>query len=406
MIILGLVFLFITIRQVGGFSFRIWQVMLVGAGAVLITGEISPLDALNAINPDVMVFLFGMFVVGEAVSASGYLARVADQICGVAETRDQLLLILIIIMAAASAVLMNDTVAIIGTPLVLSLACRYRIPPSAILLTLCFALTTGSVTSPIGNPQNLLIAMFWNPEDPFLAFASGLFVPTIISLGLVFLLMRKRCSQDDGQIFYLPELQVCLDRRLQMITGVSLMILIMLVIIRIIGAPFGELAQVPLGAIALISALPILLGSRERVDILRAVDWRTLIFFAAMFVLMQSVYNSGWFQSSVPFSQLTSIPMVLTVSILLSQVISNVPFVALFQPVIASSGISTGGMLALAAGSTLAGNLTILGAASNVIVVQQAERYGITVSFRDFLMVGLPLTFIQGAVYIFYLTYF
>ncbi|PKL59347.1 MAG: anion transporter, partial [Methanomicrobiales archaeon HGW-Methanomicrobiales-4] len=286
--------------------------MLAGAGAVLITGEITPHDALSAINPDVMIFLFGMFVVGEAVSASGFLVKVADQICRMADTRDHLLLILIGIMAAASAVLMNDTVAIIATPLVLSLACRYRIPPSAILLTLCFALTTGSVMSPIGNPQNLLIAMYWNPVDPFLAFASGLLIPTIISLGLVFLLMRGRCNREDGGIFCLPELTPCMDRRLQMVTGFSLVILVMLIIIRVVGASFGELAQFPLGIIALISALPILIGTRQRVDILRSIDWRTLVFFAAMFVLMQSAYNCGWFQSSVPFSQLTTIPMVLT----------------------------------------------------------------------------------------------
>jgi Na+/H+ antiporter NhaD/arsenite permease-like protein len=380
--------------------------MLAGAAAALITGEISPYDAINAINPDVMIFLFGMFVVGEAVSASGCLAWVSDQVCRVAYTRDHLILILIIIMAAASTVLMNDTVAIIGTPLVLSLACRYRVPPSAILLTLCFALTTGSVTSPIGNPQNLLIAMYWDPVDPFLAFASGLFIPTIISLGLVFLLMRGRCHNEDTQTFYPPDLPACQDGRLQMVTGFSLLILVILIFIRIIGAPFGDSALFPLGTIALISALLILIGTRQRFSLLRAVDWRTLIFFASMFVLIQSVYDCGWFQSLVPFSHLTTIPMVLTLSILLSQFISNVPFIALFQPVIASSSVSTGGILALAAGSTIAGNLTIIGAASNVIVVQQAEKYGITITFRDFLVVGLPLTFMQGVVYTLFLTFF
>jgi Na+/H+ antiporter NhaD/arsenite permease-like protein len=405
-IILVFVFLLIAIRQAGGYSFRIWQVMLGGACAVVLTGEISLSDAIHAVNIDVMIFLFGMFVVGEAVFASGYLAWTVDRVCRVAETKDHLLLILIIMMAAASAVFMNDTVAIIGTPLVLSLACRYRIPPSAILLTLCFALTTGSVTSPIGNPQNLLIAMYWDPAEPFLAFASGLFIPTVASLGLVYFCMRGRFLREDNQVFQFPDLSSHPDRQLQQVTGFSLFLFFTLIAIHIIGAPVGDLAQFPLGIIALVSSLPVLIGTRQRFEILLSVDWKTLIFFAAMFVLMQSVYNCGWFQNLVPFSRLTTIPMLLTLSIILSQFISNVPFVALFEPVIASSGISTGGMLALAAGSTIAGNLTILGAASNVIVLQQAEKFGISITFRDFFMIGLPLTFMQAMVYLLFLTVF
>jgi Na+/H+ antiporter NhaD/arsenite permease-like protein len=67
-VILAIVFVLIAIRQVGRFRLRIWQIMLAGAIAVLFTGQISPREALAAINVDVMVFLFGMFVLGEALS--------------------------------------------------------------------------------------------------------------------------------------------------------------------------------------------------------------------------------------------------------------------------------------------------------------------------------------------------
>ena len=373
--------------------------MLGGAAAVLISGDISVPEALSAINIDVMVFLFGMFVVGEAVYACGYLSRVSDQVCRIARTKDHLLLVFIAVMAISSAVLMNDTVAIIGTPLALSLASRYRIPPVPLLLTLCFALTTGSVPSPIGNPQNLLIATYWDPVDPFLTFVSGLLVPTLIGLCLVFIFMRGRCLKEETEAFPPVPLPAGSDPRLSRVTIFSLMVLAGLILIRIIGASFGEIGKFPLGFIALMAALPILVMARQRISLIRGVDWRTLIFFASMFVLMQAVYNSGWFQNSVPFQSITSVPLLLMLSIVLSQFISNVPFIALFQPVISASGLSPGGMLALAAGSTIAGNLTILGAASNVIVVQQAEKAGIHISFHDFMRVGLPLTILQGGVY-------
>jgi len=119
-----------------------------------------------------------------------------------------------------------------------------------------------------------------------------------------------------------------------------------------------------------------------------------------MFVLMESVWQTGFFQLFVNGSMVSSVPMILTTSVLISQFISNVPFVALFQPMIlAAGGVTTTQLMALAAGSTIAGNLTILGAASNVIIIQNAEKQGQTISFMEFAKVGIPLTILQIAVY-------
>jgi Na+/H+ antiporter NhaD/arsenite permease-like protein len=98
--------------------------------------------------------------------------------------------------------------------------------------------------------------------------------------------------------------------------------------------------------------------------------------------------------------------MILATSVVISQFVSNVPFVALFQPMILQVGGSTVQLMALAAGSTIAGNLTILGAASNVIIIQNAEKQGETLTFWEFAKVGLPLTVIQVAVYWAFLSLF
>jgi len=95
----------------------------------------------------------------------------------------------------------------------------------------------------------------------------------------------------------------------------------------------------------------------------------------------------------------------MTVSVVISQFISNVPFVALFQPLIIQQGMSVQEILALAAGSTIAGNLTVLGAASNVIVIQNAERQGVTLTFLEFLKLGLPLTVMNVIVYSVFLSF-
>ena len=156
---------------------------------------------------------------------------------------------------------------------------------------------------------------------------------------------------------------------------------------------------VPLPLIAVCAAVPVLLFGHDRVRLLKNIDWSTLVFFAAMFVLMESVWQTGFFQAFVDPGMVTSVPMILITSIVISQFISNVPFVALFQPMILQAGGTTVQLMALAAGSTIAGNLTILGAASNVIIIQNAEKRGETVTFFEFAKIGIPLTLLQFTVY-------
>jgi Na+/H+ antiporter NhaD/arsenite permease-like protein len=174
-----------------------------------------------------------------------------------------------------------------------------------------------------------------------------------------------------------------------------------LIAVKIVSVSFGFGSPFGLTEIALFSALPILLFSPRRIEVARKVDWRTLIFFASMFVLMESVWEAGLFQSALGGSRLeaTSVPVILATSALASQFISNVPFVALYLPLLAHLDASVEGMMALAAGSTIAGNLTIIGAASNVIIVQNGERRGTFITFSEFVKVGAPLTALNIMVY-------
>lgn len=398
-IALAAVLILIAIRQLGEFKLQIWQIMSLGALVVIITGEISPEDAVRAVNLDVMIFLGGMFVIGEAMHESGYLIHLFNRLFCRAKNLDQLLLLILFAMGFLSALLMNDTLAIIGTPFMLYLARTLKISPKLLLLTLAFAVTTGSALSPIGNPQNLLIAINGNLANPFLVFLWYLFLPTIANLLLAYLLLR---------LFYRNQfrncpLQICqeqiLDPRLARLSRISIVLLLVLISAKIAAVTLGSGEEFRLTYIAVLSALPIVLFSERRYDVLKRIDWKTLIFFASMFVLMDSVWRSGAFQAllagnSVSFA---SIPSILALSVLFSQVISNVPFVALFQPLLLNP--SARDLMALAAGSTIAGNLFILGAASNVIIIQNAEKSGETLTFLDFARVGVPLTLLNVLVY-------
>ncbi|TDA30361.1 MAG: anion transporter [Hadesarchaea archaeon] len=393
-LVLLAVFLLIALRQVLLPRRGIWQIMLAGALAVLLTGQISPRRALEAIDPDVMLFLFGMFVVGAALEESGYLSHLSSRLLR-ARSVDSLVLGLLFLMGFSSALLMNDTLAIIGTPLVLLLARRHGLPPKLLLLTLAFAVTTGSVLSPIGNPQNLLIAL--RLDRPFPLFFRYLFLPTLVNLLLAYLLLRLFYRRHFGRRLRRGPLEPIRDRELARLSRLSLGLALGLVGAKVTAAVLLPQLDFRLTYIALGSALPLLLFSRRRLRLLRLVDWPTLVFFASMFVLMESVWSTGFFQSLLERTSLNllSVPSILLVGVLLSQLLSNVPLVALYLPLLLHAGASSRELVTLAAGSTLAGNLTILGAASNVIIIQNAERRGETLTFFEFVRVGLPLTLAQ-----------
>lgn len=376
--------------------------MLGGAVAVLLLGQIAPAAALAAINIDVMVFLFGMFVVGEGLSRSGYLDWLSSRFFRHAKSSGQLLALVIFGFGVLAALLMNDTVAIIGTPLVLGLAAQLRLPKKMLLFALAFAITTGSVASPIGNPQNLLVAVNSGMTAPFVTFAFWLLLPTIASLAAAWLVLRlfyRGEFSPTSPVACEPEPVAVPDPALTRIVKCSLAILISLAIANIAGSLVTGAIVIPLPLIGLAAALPILIFSGERIAVLKAIDWCTLVFFAAMFVLMAAVWQTGFFQSLAGVAGVTSVPAILGTSVIISQFISNVPFVALFQPLILAAGGTTAQLMALAAGSTIAGNLTILGAASNVIIIQQAESRGETLTFWEFAKIGVPLTLIQVGIY-------
>ena len=405
-IILAIVFVLIAIRKIGTIKLQIWQVMLFGAIAVLITGQITPVDALKSINLDVILFLFGMFIIGQALEDSGYLSHLSYNFFKHAKSMDIIIIFILFGFGFLSAFLMNDTLAIIGTPVVLLFAKKQNANVKLLLLTLAFAVTIGSVMSPIGNPQNLLIAINGNITNPFITFLKYLLVPTILNLFLAYVILRLLYRKEFKTSIFHHRQEPIKDDKLAFFSKLSLILIIMLIIVKIIIVMLGIPLDFRLTYIALIGMLPIIIGSVKRARIVKQIDWFTLIFFAAMFVLMQSVWNCGFFQTVIQNTNVDvlSIPFILFISIVLSQFISNVPLVALYLPLLLQIGAKTPEMIALAAGSTIAGNLFILGAASNVIIIQNAEKKaGETLTFLEFAKIGIPLTIVNTLVYWFFL---
>ena len=391
--ILAVVFLLIMVRRVGKFRLPIWGIMTAGALAALLFQTISISSAISAVQLDVIAFLFGMFVFGAALDKSGLLHSVVLRGFTKAKNKRQVMLIFMITTAAAAALFMNDTVAVIGAPLAMFCAAKFGIPVVRMLLALCFAVTFGSAATPIGNPQNLLIALSGVP-DAFVTFAIYLVVPSVLCLFISYKFLARGIS---SEAVVMDKSDDVFDDRLSSICKICFVLILLAVAARIVGSFFGY--EVSFIWIAAAGALPLLLFSSKRLELLKSVDYRTLIFFVSMFILMEAVWESGVLQVILPESLSVSIPVMVTAGAVVSQFVSNVPFVLMVLPLLETAAASVPLYMAASAGCTAAGALTILGAASTIIIIQRAEKEGESLSFLTFLKSGIPITLAAVVIY-------
>lgn len=395
----------IAFRKVLSIDIPIWTVMTVGAVTVFLFGQITLAHALAAIDPNVILYLLGVFLISQAAEESGYLEHLTDRLFFHVNNGSQALLIITFVLGLSSALFMNDTIAIIGAPIILQLCKSHRELTKPLLLALAFAITIGSVLSPIGNPQNLLIAVKSGMISPFLKFIKFLAIPTLINLIITCLFIFVTHRHVINETITKPVPVKISDYRTFILVRLSLIIMIVLIIVKISSGFIKLPFQIDFSYIALIAAAPILL-SKKRWALIRQLDWPTLIFFVSTFVLIQSVWDSGFFQLQIRHLHIsvTSIFVILALSIVLSQFISNVPLVSLYLPLLIHQNLPETHFLALAVGSTVAGNLSILGAASNVIIFQNAEKRGYKeLSFFEFSKFGIPLTILNVSVYAYFL---
>ncbi len=403
LIILGVVLLLIIIRTLIKIKIEIWQIMLFGAIAVLCTLQITPIDAFHSIDFDVIVLLFCMFIIGNALNDSGYLIDVAHRIFDKVKSTDMLLFVFILTVGIFSMIFTNDTIAIIGSILCFAICKDCDLNAKLFLLTLAVSITSLCILSPIGSPQNLLIASSAVFQNAFVEFFIYQIIPTTLSVVFIFLFIRLMLTKK--QISFNSD-SVCRikDIKLYHISRISIILMLVLIILKIILNHFVPSFDFKFMYIAIAGALPIVLFSNERIKMIKEVDWRTLVFFCSMFILMKAVWDSQTMQdliTNLP-SNANDTTTVYLIGLLISQLISNVPLVTLYLPLLETTGAGILSYFALLAGSTLAGNLTILGAASNVIVIQQGEREGIIISFWDFFKIGFPICFAQSVIYIIY----
>ncbi|MGB9728902.1 MAG: SLC13 family permease [Thermoprotei archaeon] len=401
----------IALRNILRVDIPIWTIMLSGAVASVASNVITPENAYKSINMDVIIFLFSMFTIVTALEVSGVLDYFTNWLLTHSRKPDDVILLILFGIGLISAFLMNDTLALMGTPIMLHLSKKMNIDPKPLLITLAFAITIGSAMTPMGNPQNLLIALVSNIPAPLVTFTYYLIFPTLVNLFLTYLVLKLWYKKEisKAKAHFAEIIRTEMELRSHLIKDSNLAKLVVIVsILTISGIIFSNVAQMfgyhvlSISWISLIGATILLIITPRRRELIKNLDWSILVLFGSMFILMQTVYNNGVleiFAKLLPPLERSpmSIFNIILVSVILSQFVSNVPMVSLYLPLMKkiydSNDIKA--WTALAGGSTLAGNLTLLGAASNLIIVEEAENKGYTLGFFEFLKIGLIITIIN-----------
>ena len=388
-----LTYVLISLRTVRRFPIEKPAVAMLGGALMLLLGVLSPLEAVLAINLDVILLLIGMMVLVSGLEVCGFFDLVSSRIAARAKSQLSFLTWLMIATATLSALVLNDAIALLVTPVVIRSARSLKVNPVPYLVAVAIAANVGSVATEVGNPQNAFIAI--RSGIPFLTFTAYLLPVTIVCLAIAIAGVRLAFRRDlaapiagavAGPI-------VPLQRRgLTLTFGVAVV-----VAAAFLASPHPDwLPLIALiGGSVVLFFLPFVSTVTAR-SLIAKVDWGIILFFVGLFLLLAGVRASGLsaaiqgaFTSALG-GQAGGLAWLVGMSSLLSNLISNVPAVLLLAEVVPQG--STQLWLALAASSTLAGNATILGAACNVIVVQVASREGVSVTMRDFVKAGLPVT--------------
>jgi Na+/H+ antiporter NhaD/arsenite permease-like protein len=371
---------------------------------VLATTLLSFRQAVDAVDFPTLTLLLGMMVLVAMLRMSAVFDRIATAVLARVRGPFGLLAATMALTGVLSAVLVNDVVCLALTPLVLRLARSLKLEAKPHLIGVALASNIGSTATLTGNPQNMIIGSL--SQISYVRFAEKLAPIAIASLVVGYLITAFvfRCSLTRPPLDASGVEPEDADANR---TDASRWLSIKSVVVTIAAVALF-FAGAPMEITALAAAAVLLLGRTEPERVYREIDWPLLVMFAGLFVVVRAfevhvvrtwgVEDWAWLKTDpvVPIS---------IASAVLSNLVSNVPAVLLFKPVIAalSAEHRESAWLALSMSSTLAGNLTPLGSVANLIVLESARRQGVTISFLDYVRAGLPVTLVSLAIGAFWL---
>lgn len=390
LLIFFVVYLGMILGRIPGLAIDRAGVSLLGAIALLAAGRITTEEAAKAIDVPTIALLFGLMVISAQFRISGFYSRTIRWLTGVKASPEALLASLIGAVGILSALLANDIVCLAMTPVLAEACAQRRLDPKPFLLALACAANVGSAATLIGNPQNMLIGQVLHLS--FKRYLLEAAVPSVLGLVIVWLtICRLTAGRWEQEKTAFPEVQSPPFNRWQTVKGFILLSTV--VVLFLVTSWPREIVALTAAGVLLCSRC---IRSRETLSL---VDWQLLVLFIGLFVVNHAMALSNNMALITHFLAAHGIhpekpAWLFGLSVVLSNLVSNVPAVMLLLPL--TSHPLAGPILALS--STLAGNLIIIGSIANIIVIDQARQLGTSITWREHIRVGVPVTFLTLAV--------
>jgi Na+/H+ antiporter NhaD/arsenite permease-like protein len=379
-------YLVIAIGKLPGYHLDRAGAALLGASLMVGLGVISLDQAYRAIDFDTITLLLGMMIVVANLRLSGFFQLVNSWIVTRVHHPLVLLAAIVLIAGSFSAFLVNDTICLVMTPLVLELVTRLKRDPIPYLLAIAMASNIGSTATITGNPQNMIIGNL--SHVPYGTFAAALWPVAAFGLMLTALLIAIIYRREFLTRERFPAGLASPVHHHRALVIKSVLVAAAMVALFFAGQPTAK--------VAIIGGALLLFTRKIKADkVYREIDWPLLLMFIGLFIVVTGLEMTMLTPnviSAVEQARLESVPVLSMVAAGLSNLVSNVPAVLVLKPFVANLQDPQHGWLVVAMASTLAGNFTLVGSVANLIVAQRARAHGVTIGFWSHFKVGAPLT--------------
>ena len=412
--ILILAYIFIALEKVPKVT-----IALLGAGITILLGLVSQTKVLDGVlNPtyfvqyvdfNVIFLLVSMMIIVSITTRSGVFNYIANNLLKMTKGHPiAILAVLGIFTAVTSAFLDNVTTVILIMPITFFIAKELDIDPIPYLLTEIFASNIGGTATLIGDPPNIIIGSA--AGFSFMDFVNNLTVVVaiilVVVLALLSLIFKKKLHASEEkmkEVANIDNSNTIKDKTL-LIRSITVLGLV------ILGFVTHDITHIETCVAAMLGASFLLLFEKPT-DILRDVEWNTIFFFIGLFIIIGGVEASGgiklmaeWILKVTQGSQEAASMLILWASGVISGFIDNIPYTATMSPMLVEIEKAMGAdyttplWWCLSLGACLGGNMTMIGAAANVIVSETSAKHGHPMFFLRFMKYGVLVVLISLAI--------
>jgi Na+/H+ antiporter NhaD/arsenite permease-like protein len=364
-------------------------------------------EAVEYIDFDVIFLLMTMMIFMAVMSQTGVFQWMAYQTFRLAKGNALIVTLILVTITGITSSMLNDvTVMLLMAPVSIQIALSLDINPATIVIPEILASNIGGAATLIGNPPNTIIGSYVGLS--FNQFLVNMLPMAVIGMIILLLMIRwlYRSEFDRRHQPASEALMTRLEERSRITDPDLLKKSLILFGITMVLFFVADSFHMPPAVVAILGSTALLLWTRPSMgEMLREVDWTTLVFFMSLFMMVGAVQEVGliqliaeWVSNVAGGNLMLAAVAIIWVSAFASAIVANIPFAAAFVPVAAVLSQSLPGAennvlyWALALGTCLGGNATFIGAAPNVVAAGILDRAGYRISFKEFSRVGIPVT--------------